>query len=84
MITLEYGRGDSERSRAAVISAVRSSSPRPSPQPSGRRVPAHAWSLTRSDKSIGSDSKLISNHQLDGLVGVILSIMMVGIAGDVQ
>ena len=37
VITSEYRSSDSDRSRAAVISAARSSSPRPSPQPSGRR-----------------------------------------------
>ena len=37
VITSEYRSSDSDRSRAAVISAARFSSPRPSPQPSGRR-----------------------------------------------
>ena len=37
VITSEYRRSDSEHSRAVLISAARSNSPRPSPQPSGRR-----------------------------------------------
>ena len=37
VITSEYRSSDSERSRAAVRSAARSSITRPSPQPSGRR-----------------------------------------------
>ena len=36
-VTSEYRSSDSDRARAAMISAARSSSPRPSPQPSGRR-----------------------------------------------
>ena len=36
-VTSECRSSDSDRTRAAMISAARSSSPRPSPQPSGRR-----------------------------------------------
>ena len=37
VVTSESRISDSDRARAAMISAARSSSPRPSPQPSGRR-----------------------------------------------
>ena len=37
VVTSECRSSDSDRARAGIISAVRSSSPRPSPQPSGRR-----------------------------------------------
>ena len=59
--TSEYRSSDSDHARGAMVSAARSSSPRPSPQPSGRQcrdtAPGHVWSPTRLDLSIASDSK---------------------------
>ena len=76
-VTSECRISDSDRARAVMISAARSSSPRPSLQPSGRR---------RTGPCMGSDYdrtrvlEVIPNTPPDGQVEVILS--TVGVAGD--
>ena len=77
VVTLECRISDSDHARAVMTSAARSSSPRPSQQPSGRR---------RTGPCMGSDDdrtrvlEVIPNTPPDGQVGVIIS--KVGVAGD--
>ena len=77
VVTSECRISDSDRARAVMISAARSSSPRPSQQPSGRR---RTGPCMDSDYDRTRVLEVIPNTPLDGQVGVILS--TVGVAGD--